>query len=398
MRVELAAELGRPVRETVFVDVRSRCHRHREPMLRRERARVQLPISAQSVRQRLSLERAVNLRQLEYLVAIAEGGSFRAAAHHLHVAAPSISQQIRLLELEVGGPLLERLPRGARLTPAGRAFLPEARSALLAAQRAPRAGARRSRSSSPRSRSRRCSRSRSACCRRRSSACARPIRACRCGSTSSTTARSSRTRSMRASPTSRSGPSPARPARPVGLPRLRVVRRHHRPAAPRVRLARPHPPRFARRRRLDPVPGHARPARHRRRRSAQPPDSRRATPSGRRRSRRPRGSRRPGVGVAIVPANIVPSDIREHVRETDPPIFRKLAAYTRAEFSPQADALIAALRARPGSIRRRRLHPRLKTPHWAALCAARFGSRHVRRQRAAAATASRRRRPRPAAA
>ena len=82
----------------------------------------------------------VNLRQLEYLVAIAEGGSFRAAAHHLHVAAPSISQQIRLLELEVGGPLLERLPAGRGLTPAGRAFLPEARSALLAAQRANRAG------------------------------------------------------------------------------------------------------------------------------------------------------------------------------------------------------------------------------------------------------------------
>ena len=82
----------------------------------------------------------MNLRQLEYLVAIAEDGSFRAAAHRLHVAAPSISQQIRLLELELGGPLLERLPRGARLTPAGRAFLPEARSALLSAQRAQRAG------------------------------------------------------------------------------------------------------------------------------------------------------------------------------------------------------------------------------------------------------------------
>ncbi len=82
----------------------------------------------------------MNLRQLEYLIAIAEDGSFRAAAHRLHVAAPSISQQIRLLELEVGGPLLERLPRGARLTSAGRAFLPEARSALLAAQRAQRAG------------------------------------------------------------------------------------------------------------------------------------------------------------------------------------------------------------------------------------------------------------------
>ena len=52
-----------------------------------------------------------------------------------------------------------------------------------------------------------------------------------------------------------------------------------------------------------------------------------------------------GVGVAIVPANIVPSELHEHVREPDPPIFRKLGVYTRAEFSPQADALIAALRA-----------------------------------------------------
>jgi DNA-binding transcriptional LysR family regulator len=54
-----------------------------------------------------------------------------------------------------------------------------------------------------------------------------------------------------------------------------------------------------------------------------------------------------GVGVAIVPANIVPSDLREHVRTTDPPIFRRLAAYTRVELSPQADALIAALAASP---------------------------------------------------
>ena len=52
-----------------------------------------------------------------------------------------------------------------------------------------------------------------------------------------------------------------------------------------------------------------------------------------------------GVGVAIVPANIVPSDLDEHVRATDPPIFRRLGAYTRVALSPQADALIAALRA-----------------------------------------------------
>ncbi len=51
-----------------------------------------------------------------------------------------------------------------------------------------------------------------------------------------------------------------------------------------------------------------------------------------------------GVGVAIVPANIVPSELREHVRVADPPIFRRLGAYTRVEFSPQADALITALR------------------------------------------------------
>jgi DNA-binding transcriptional LysR family regulator len=46
---------------------------------------------------------------------------------------------MRLLEAEVGGPLLERLPRGARLTPAGRALLPEARAAVRAAPRGTRA-------------------------------------------------------------------------------------------------------------------------------------------------------------------------------------------------------------------------------------------------------------------
>jgi hypothetical protein len=47
--------------------------------------------------------------------------------------------------------------------------------------------------------------------------------------------------------------------------------------------------------------------------------------------------------VAIVPANIVPPDLDAHVRRTDPPIFRRLGAYTRVEWSPQAVALIAAL-------------------------------------------------------
>ncbi len=81
----------------------------------------------------------MNLRQLEYFIAIADEGSFRAAAERVRVAPPSLSQQIRVLEAEVGGPLFERLARGSRLTPAGRAFLPEARAAVLAAQRGGRA-------------------------------------------------------------------------------------------------------------------------------------------------------------------------------------------------------------------------------------------------------------------
>ena len=81
----------------------------------------------------------MNLRQLEYFIAIADEGSFRAAAERVRVAPPSLSQQIRVLEAELGGPLLERLARGSRLTPAGRALLPEARAAVLAARRGGRA-------------------------------------------------------------------------------------------------------------------------------------------------------------------------------------------------------------------------------------------------------------------
>lgn len=78
----------------------------------------------------------MNLRQLEYWVAVVDTASFTRAAERLHVSQPGLSQQIRALEAELGGTLIERLPRGIRLTPAGRAFLPEARAAVLAAQRA----------------------------------------------------------------------------------------------------------------------------------------------------------------------------------------------------------------------------------------------------------------------
>lgn len=76
----------------------------------------------------------MNLRRLEYFIVVAEEESLRAAARRLHISAPSLSQQIKVLEQEIGGDLLERLPRGIRLTPAGRALLPEARAAVLSAQ------------------------------------------------------------------------------------------------------------------------------------------------------------------------------------------------------------------------------------------------------------------------
>lgn len=78
----------------------------------------------------------MNLRQINYLLAVVEEGSFTRAAQRLAVAQPSLSQQVLALERELGGALLERLPGGVQLTPAGRAFLPEAQAAAASADRA----------------------------------------------------------------------------------------------------------------------------------------------------------------------------------------------------------------------------------------------------------------------
>ena len=80
----------------------------------------------------------MNLRQLEYFLAIADEGSFTRAAERLLVAQPSLSQQIKGLEQELGGQLLERLPTGVRLTAAGKAFLTDARLAVTHSARAAR--------------------------------------------------------------------------------------------------------------------------------------------------------------------------------------------------------------------------------------------------------------------
>jgi DNA-binding transcriptional LysR family regulator len=72
----------------------------------------------------------MELRQLEYFVAVAEEANFTRAAERIHVAQPAVSAQIQRLERELGQPLLDRSRRTVRLTAAGDAALPYARAAL----------------------------------------------------------------------------------------------------------------------------------------------------------------------------------------------------------------------------------------------------------------------------
>jgi DNA-binding transcriptional LysR family regulator len=74
----------------------------------------------------------MELRQLEYFVAVAEEANFTRAAARVHVAQPAVSAQIARLERELGQPLFDRTRRAVRLTAAGEAVLPHARAALAA--------------------------------------------------------------------------------------------------------------------------------------------------------------------------------------------------------------------------------------------------------------------------
>jgi DNA-binding transcriptional LysR family regulator len=72
----------------------------------------------------------MEIHQLRYFVAVAEEGSFSRAAAKVRVAQPSLSQQIRKLEAEMGQPLFDRLPRSVVLTEAGRCLIDYARQIL----------------------------------------------------------------------------------------------------------------------------------------------------------------------------------------------------------------------------------------------------------------------------
>jgi LysR family transcriptional regulator, carnitine catabolism transcriptional activator len=72
----------------------------------------------------------MELRQLEYVVAIVDEGSFTAAARTSFVAQPSLSQAVRGLEEELGVELFRRVGRGVVVTPVGQAFADRARDVL----------------------------------------------------------------------------------------------------------------------------------------------------------------------------------------------------------------------------------------------------------------------------
>ena len=80
----------------------------------------------------------MELRQLEYFVAVAEEASFTRAAERAHVAQPGVSAQIRRLERELGHDLLDRSGRGVTLTDVGAAVLPLVRAALQSVESARR--------------------------------------------------------------------------------------------------------------------------------------------------------------------------------------------------------------------------------------------------------------------
>jgi DNA-binding transcriptional LysR family regulator len=78
----------------------------------------------------------MEMRQLRYFLAVAEHMHFTRAAERLHLSQPALSQQIRMLEEEIGVRLLERSKRRVQLTPAGMAFRARAKAALDAAAEA----------------------------------------------------------------------------------------------------------------------------------------------------------------------------------------------------------------------------------------------------------------------
>jgi DNA-binding transcriptional LysR family regulator len=78
----------------------------------------------------------LTLQQLEYFLAAYRHGSFSGAAQEMHLAQPSLSEQVRRLEAELGVALFARAGRGLTPTEAGETLRPHAEATLAAAEAA----------------------------------------------------------------------------------------------------------------------------------------------------------------------------------------------------------------------------------------------------------------------
>jgi DNA-binding transcriptional LysR family regulator len=72
----------------------------------------------------------MDIPKLRIFAMVAKVGNFTRAAELLYLTQPTVSQQIATLEAQLGAPLIERLPRRLKLTPAGEALLPYAEQIL----------------------------------------------------------------------------------------------------------------------------------------------------------------------------------------------------------------------------------------------------------------------------
>jgi DNA-binding transcriptional LysR family regulator len=72
----------------------------------------------------------MELRQLEYFIAVAEEANFTRAAERVHISRSGVSAQIRQLEHDLGASLIDRSGRTATVTTAGAAALEHARDIL----------------------------------------------------------------------------------------------------------------------------------------------------------------------------------------------------------------------------------------------------------------------------
>lgn len=78
----------------------------------------------------------MELHQLRYFVTVVRDGTFTRAAERLYITQPSLSEQIRKLETELGSPLFQRLGRKLALTSAGESFLPHAEKVMFEVEQA----------------------------------------------------------------------------------------------------------------------------------------------------------------------------------------------------------------------------------------------------------------------